>query len=155
MSLLDDLLDAKTEFLQDEWDKWILNNWKNRPNMKMGQASGWFCDNHKLALEDFNKLKRTPNHIAHINCSVSRYIAAYLPTLNTHLWNGNKTPEELLSICQHQKLLSKPADGHKIKEEAKARISNYRDKALATLEKMGRLQSNDAHGRRNWRAAKP
>lgn len=155
MNFLDELLGAKTEFLQDEWDKWLLDNWKARPSMRMKQACRWFCDNHKLTFEELNKLKRTPRHISHSSCSLSRYIAAYLPTLNTHLWNGNKTPEELLVICQHQNLLMKPADAHKVKDEARARTKNYQQKALDTLRKIGHLDNNAAHGRRNWRAAKP
>jgi hypothetical protein len=154
MTLLDELLEAKTEFLQEEWDKYLIYTWKNKPYWSIVYTKFKFLEANKVREDDFYKLKRVPKFTRHHRCRVTRYIAAYLPTLSTHLWNGNKTDEELLKICSKCNLLNLPVDTAKISKESE-QLSRTKDLfKKAMLERKGYDDMKEKTNRSNWGAAK-
>jgi hypothetical protein len=154
MNLLDELLNAKTEFLQEEWDKFMIQAWKTKPNWTMAYMRYKFIEENKIDKLNFSELKRTPKFLRHYRCRITRYIAAYLPTLSTCLWNGNKTDEELLQICSKSRLLNIPVDNTQVIRESTELIRAKGRYEKAILERDGFDTNKEKTNRSNWGAAK-
>lgn len=154
MSFLDEIQDAKKEFLQEEWDKLIIDSWKNNPNSILLFMINDFMRKYNLGAQEFFKLKRVPRYTYQQRVRITRFIAAYLPLLSTHLWNGNKNTEELLKICTKLSTMWDPSDaqkGRKEYNELKAAEKKY-EKGM--MEKKAVKEYHQNSNRSNWGAAK-
>lgn len=112
MNFLDEFKEARRDFLQESWDKYLVDGWRNYPNSSMAKTMGSFKVKYKITDEEALSLKRMPKTKFQFTTSVSRFIAAYLPQLNTHLWNNNKSFDELVKICGLHDSLKYPMDSY-------------------------------------------
>lgn len=153
MNLLEELLGAKDEFLQDEWDRGLIHLWRTYPSLKMYRVATHFMAKYRLNADQMFSLKRTPKPWEQ-KITVSRFIAAYLPRLNAHLWNNNKTEEELFSICKKEIKLHRPADDRQYIEEHTELARSKKDYRLSQIEyaESGRLWENQKLS--NWGVVK-
>ena len=117
MGLREELQQAAQDYLQDQWDEFLLVRWRKYGYQHMNNSVRVFMGIHKLTSEQFNALQRIPVYDRHRNCSLSRYIAAYLPCLSTMLWDGNKTDEAMLAAMKGMRVLAVPVDKHKSSRE--------------------------------------
>lgn len=154
MNLLDEIQEARQEFLQEAWDKAIVEAWKERPNINMGKLCYSFSLKYKLKEDEIFSIKRTPRFRSQFRNSITRYVAAYLPTLNTCLWNGNKTFDELVLICSKSVMSERPADTDKVIEESNDRAKTRRKYNQHETEHIFSDLLFDAQKRSNWGVAK-
>lgn len=155
MNIFDEIEQACLEVLQEKWDRNLIFCWKKYPYQKMDAIVKHFMAEFKVDTKTLDKLKRIPFTRIQDTTRISRFIPAYLPVLNTHLWNGNKTDDELVAICSHLHLLKYPCDATKDvkdKRELKQSKTVYEH---ALTEKFKRSENRAKYGRRNWEAAKP
>lgn len=154
MNLLDEIQEARQEFLQEAWDRTLVKEWKERPNMRMGMLCYQFESKYKLKEKEIFSLKRVPKFKFQARNAVTRFIAAYLPTLNTCLWNGNKTFDELVLICSKSNMLLRHADKDKVSEESNERAITRRKYNQHETENLFSNILFDAQKRSNWGVAK-
>lgn len=154
MNILDEVQDAKKEFLQEEWDKLLLDLWRNHPNMVMGRAITSFMKQYHLGSKEFFALRRVPRSVYQQRTRITRYIAAYLPLLNTHLWNNVKTTQELLKICLSLSTMWNPADIAKVDKESKEKSDSRKQYRKGLMEKYAAKDHYSKSSRSNWDAAK-
>ena len=154
MNLLDEIQEARQEFLQEAWDRTLVKEWKERPSMRMGMLCYQFGLKYKLKENEIFSLKRVPKYKHQSRNSVTRFIAAYFPTLNTCLWNGNKTFDELVLICSKSVMPLRPADTDKVVEESNDRAKTRRKYNQHETENLFSDMLFDAQKRSNWDVAK-
>lgn len=154
MNLLDEIQEARQEFLQDAWDRCLVETWKESPNTRMGTLCYQFGAKYKLKDGEIFSLKRVPKLKRQINNYITRFIAAYLPTLSTCLWNGNKTFDELVLICSKSTMLLRPADANKVAAESNNRATTRKKYNKHETEHMMSKLLFDAYKRSNWDVAK-
>jgi len=100
MTIIEEMKKIKFEMLQDEWDKYLINLWYEHADYKIDMAEYIFRDRNKITIEEFNKLKRVTLFQSHSKQSISRFIAANLPALNSALFNKNNTKEAILKFMK-------------------------------------------------------
>jgi hypothetical protein len=122
--------------------------------MRMGVLCYQFGLKYKLKDAEIFSLKRVPKYKHQSRNSVTRYVAAYFPTLNTCLWNGNKTFDELVLICSKSVMPSCPADTAKVVEESNDRAKTRRRYSQHETEHIFSDMLFDAQKRSNWGVAK-
>jgi len=154
VNLLDEIQDARQEFLQDAWDRCLVETWKESPNTRMGTLCYQFAAKYKLKDGEIFSLKRVPKFKRQINAAITRFIAAYLPTLSACLWNGNKTFDDLVLICSKSPMLIYPADAKKVVAESNDRITTRRKYFKHEIEHIMSDLLFDAQKRSNWDVAK-
>lgn len=154
MNILDELQEAKNEFIQEEWDKTLINLWKTRPNDVMGYVIAKFIEDYKITPNDFFKLNRIPKSTRQQRTRITRFIAAYLPVLSTHLWNNNKTQDELLKICINIRTMWNPSDSFKAAAEFQEKRKQENEYRKAQMENHEYLNYKERINRSNWGAAK-
>jgi hypothetical protein len=154
VNLLDEIQEARQEFLQDAWDRCLVETWKEKPSIKMGVLCYQFGTKYKLKDGEIFSLKRVPKFKHQINNAITRFIAAYLPTLSTCLWNGNKTFDELVLICSKSPMLINPADAKKVAAESNERFVTRRKYNKHETENMLSDLLFDSQKRSNWGVAK-
>ena len=113
------LLSAEKDMLQKAWDAYLVGCWYKKPNKKMQWCATDFVKEHKIPYEKFYDLKRIPRFEWHRSVRVTRFVAAHLPKLNTALWGGKLSDEELLSRLFKSDIdtMDKAADKHKYQSE--------------------------------------
>ena len=153
MNIADEIRAANQELLQDQWDKWLIEGWKNYKDQLMHNACSIFCFRNKISEEDFRLLKRTPKHQYHFRCRVSRYFAAYLHSVSEALWNG-WADETVLKLMKKTDIEMVPFDASKYKkeraEQQKANKSAMAEQVSHDLVKRQR----ESNSRSNWKACK-
>ena len=154
LELLDEVAtETKKEDLQEAWDRCVLEHYLSNNNM--GKLIGWFCLDHNLDLDQFNKLRRTPKYKHHIICQPSRYLAAYLPKLWELLMAG-KTNDEIIAYLKRYNLrtLDKPIDLKKAAKEAKVRQQDTLKDKRNVLEQKSRFGQRLRASKANWNTVK-
>lgn len=145
---------AHNDYLQDQWDRWLIEGWTKYKSVGMPKTINIFCFKHGITDEKFFSLKRTPKKGMHLKCSLTRYIAAYLPLLNTMLWNGVKTENEMAKIIKAIDTDPWPSDSSKVtKEDYEFKKSAKEAMAEKVSSELVREQ-RASNGRRNWNACK-
>jgi len=154
MTIKEDLEAAHWDYLQDEWDKNLLEVWRKWPNMNMSKLVFSFNKKHDLADFDINKLKRAPQQmVMHWRCGVTRYVAAFMPTISTMLFDG-LPDEKIFPVLQKTSLLKMPCDLKQMsRESSKFRAAT---KAASVENKSWRLvkEQRASNSRSNWTACK-
>jgi hypothetical protein len=154
MTIKEDLEAAHWDYLQDEWDKNLLEVWRKRPNAQMTMVVANFTQKHDLAFYDINKLKRAPLQMAcHWRCRITRYVAAFMPRISTMLFDG-LSDDKVFPVLQKTHLLNKPSDSKLRSRETsnlKAAI-----KAASVVNQSWRLvkEQRASNSRSNWTACK-
>jgi hypothetical protein len=155
LELLDEVAaETKQEDLQEAWDKWLLKHYLS--NIHMGKLTTWFCSEHNLTWDEFNKLKRVPKYKIHSFATTSRYLAAYLPKIWELLMAG-KTNEEILAYLKRFKVrtLDKPIDLKKTASETKERQQDMLKDKRNVLEQKSRFGQRLRASKANWNTVKP
>ena len=152
MNFLDEFKEARRDFLQESWDKYLVEGWRNYPNANMAKTMGSFKVKYKITDEEALTLKRMPKTKFQFTTSVSRFIAAYLPKLNTHLWNDNKSFDELVEICGLHDSLKYPVDSYD-KEVRQLRYDQIKYRKSMVERALDSVVYNDQK-RSNWSVAK-
>ena len=153
MDIIEELRKANTEYLQDAWDKWLVNGWRESNAITRFAVEG-FVKHYKMTYEDFYKLRRVPAYGKQQNTRLSRFVAAYLPRLNTLLWSDNLTDEQILKGMKKFDTQLKPADERKVKKEAAERTKAIKE---AFAEKVSHDLVRDQReytAKSNWRHCK-
>lgn len=120
IDIAEEMKAAHKQYLQDEWDRWLITGWKNG-NVIMWNCVKGFIAKYNITFDQLNELERTPKYKRHSVCMLTRYIAAYLPTLNTMLWNGTASDELMLHAMKGMKALTNPFDAGKCSRERSKR----------------------------------
>ena len=153
MDLVEEIKAAHMAYLQDEWDKWLLEGWR-RANVRMKTALRCFMAKYNIDLDTLLSLKRTPTAAWQTTTLVTRFIAAHLPVLNEMLWNGNIDQERLLIFMKTLNTQDELADTRKVQRESterrKARKEANAENAAHYLVKMQR----DYTAHSNWKTCK-
>lgn len=156
MSLLIELLnEARGDVVQEDWDLTLISLFRAVKFPRMQEVIDNFRYRNKLSFEEFSRLKRIPKHPMHFRCGLRRFIAAYLPDLNTKLLDTDMTDEQLLAWMNRVNLdiQQLPADLHKVQSEARARRrANLLMQVDRTQKEQAKL-NNLAHGR-GWNTVK-
>jgi len=126
MNIQDELKREYDEYLQERWDTALVEAFfSNLAYVKIGVLCAKFIDDNKIAPEKLWGLKRTPKGSKHNSVSVRRFIAAYLPVLNTHLWDGKRSKEVIARMLNKSDLDTRDqfdmSDVNKVIEESKER----------------------------------
>ena len=154
LELLDEVaVETKQEDLQEAWDRCVLKHYLSNKNM--GNLIGWFCSDHNLDLDQFNKLRRTPKYKHHIICQPSRYLAAYLPKLWELLMAG-KTNNEIIAYLKRYNLrtLDQPIDRKKTASETRERRQDMFKDKRNVLEQKSRFGLRLRTSKSNWNTVK-
>lgn len=154
--------EAYLEGLQLAWDKHLVHGWFNYSKCSMRMcAAEFFRDNfqaltNEKAKEYFHKLKRTPQFKHHWHSCVSRFIAAYLPRLNTVLWAGKLSEDAVVARLNASGLTTndKPSN-HAAYRRDKAEQNNAEraERAYTSLRRL-RSDARDATSKSNWKTCK-
>jgi hypothetical protein len=154
LDLLDEVVtETKREDLQEAWDRLLLKQYLGNNNM--GRLVNWFCSDHNLDWDQFNRLERVPKYKYQVICQPSRYLAAYLPKIWELLMAG-KTNEEILAYLKRFKVrtLDKPIDLKKAASEAKERQQDTLKDKRNVLEKKSRKGLRLRASKSNWNFVK-
>jgi hypothetical protein len=89
LTLKEELELAELEYLQDAWDKELVDNWIKNPSWYLYPIVDKFRIKHKIGWDKFGNLKRVPRNKYQYAC-VSRFVAAYLPKLSATLFATDK-----------------------------------------------------------------
>lgn len=122
INLADEFLQAKIDYLQDEWDKYIVLQWKTKGRVSMQTCVHAFCRKHNIVPEFlFENIKRIPRGTYQYRCAISRFVAAYLPKLSDMLFSSQNINDEVL-LAQMKKMvvLKNPIDASKTAREQRA-----------------------------------
>ena len=154
LELLDEVAtETKEEDLQEAWDRCGLKHYLSNKNM--GNLIGWFCSDHNLDWDQFNKLRRVPKHKYQVFCQPSRYLAAYLPKLWELLMAG-KTNDEIIAYLKRYNLrtLDQPIDRKKTASETKERRQDMLKDKRNVLEQKSRFGQRLRASKANWHTVK-
>jgi hypothetical protein len=154
LELIDEVAtEVKKEDLQEAWDRLLLKQYLGNNNM--GRLVNWFCSDHNLDWDQFNRLERVPKYKYQVICQPSRYLAAYLPKIWELLMAG-KTNEEILAYLKRFKVrtLDKPIDLKKAASEAKERQQDTLKDKRNVLEKKSSKGLRLRKSKANWHTVK-
>lgn len=154
MGLLDEIMqEAKDDVLQEEWDKTLLSAFKGTTYITTGFVVGKFMKDNKISIDKFHTLKRVPHYSRHYKTRIPRFIAAYLPDLNSKLYDSNMSDDELVAWMNKVNLDTGdlPADKHKANSERGTRVRTDQKLAANTI---AAAFYKGAFGRRQWEQVK-
>lgn len=120
MDIAEELKQAHIEYLQDEWDKWLVRGWRIN-NVMTGYSMKAFMKKFNVDYDTLYSLKRTPRTRTQQHTRLSRYVAAYLPLLNTMLWGDVLTDEQIVAAIKNIDTMMNPSDNHKCRKESQER----------------------------------
>ena len=134
MSIFDDIKQAYLDYIQNEWDKWLLRDWKNPKAYVMAWSVENFVKKHRISYDDFYELKRVPKNSFQQKCLVTRFVAGFLPSLSNLLWDEIGTEAQLLKFMKKLDTLKTSADSAKYQRERReqtraAKEANAENKA--------------------------
>ena len=155
MNLLEEIQEARDEFLQEAWDRHLIESWMKYGNANIGKSIGSFKKKYNLNNAQVLSLKRTPKTKIQFTTSATRYIAAYLPVLSTHLWNGEKDLDRLAKICALYDSLKYPADAKKVQADKSELRRTGLKYQTSMLQKKFDTAFYDQQNRSNWEVSKP
>ena len=155
MNLLEEIQDARNEFLQEAWDRHLIESWMKFGDANIGKSIGSFKKKYNLNDDQVFSLKRTPKTKIQFTTSATRFIAAYLPVLNTHLWNGEKDIDRLAKICAKYDSLKYPADDRKVQSDTKELRRSKIKYEKSMMERKIDHVVYEEQKRSNWGVSKP
>ena len=155
MSLLTELFyEARSEVLQEDWDKCLLSAWRSSKFLRTESVVGKFRDAYQLTKEEFSKLRRVPYFSNQFKTRIPRFVAAYLPDLNEKLFGSNLCDEDLLVFMRNLETLHRPFDHRNSTEDFRVRKSGSDTDSANRLSAKMSSSKNFAHSRR-WETVKP
>lgn len=153
MNIIEEIKAANQIYLQEQWDKWLIDGWKNYKDQFMQASCDIFCYKNKISKDNFMLLKRTPKLPYHFRCRINRYFAAYLHDVSEALWNGWSDS----SVLQMMKNLDTDLKQSDEKKYRKERNEHKRSCKSAMAEQVAhdlvKLQ-RETNSRSNWKACK-
>lgn len=149
MDIIEELRKANTEYLQDAWDKWLVNGWRTS-NAITRYAVEAFVKKHGMKYEDFYNLRRVPLHGFQQKTRLSRFIAAYIPRLNTLLWADGLTDDQIISAMKKFDTQNNPADQEKVKRETAERSKAISEAYAETVSHRLVREQRESTAKSNW-----
>lgn len=153
MNIQDLVKEANQNYLQSEWDKFLIDGWF-QPNRVMRYLVKDFMKTHKISYKEFDLLKRVPLYQTQQKCTVTRFVAAYFPVISNMLWNNVETKETIVKALKKQKMLSQSIDSAKVQQEQlemkKARKEAMSEGVSHRLVK----EQRESNSRSNWSVCK-
>ena len=149
-----EMQEAYDSYLQDEWDRWLVEAWMKYNSVYMPKSVNIFCYKHGISSEKFFSLKRTPKIGHHLKCAVTRYVAAYLPLLNTMLWDGKKSVDEIVKIMKVIDTQMNPSDSKKVIQEHYEFTKTAKEAMAENYARSLVRDQREANGRSNWKVCK-
>ena len=150
------------EQLQLAWDNHLVTAWYEYPKASMRRVVGsFFSDNLKGMTEEkriemFGKLKRVPYVYNHWRSCASRFIAGYLPRLNTVLWNDRLSRDEIITRLNASGIEATriPDNAAQYKRDRAEQDKAVRDeRAFSSLRRL-RADARYESSRSNWKVCK-
>lgn len=146
--------DAYTDYLQNEWDNWLIDGWQKYNSINMQKSKNYFCYKYNINDDRFVKLKRIPKFTRHYRCCLTRYIAAYLPKINTMLWNGTASKETILKVMKKIDTSPIPSDASKVSKENYERTIAKKEAMAESVSHQLVKEQRESNGRNNWKVCK-
>lgn len=157
MDIIEQLKAAHKEYLQDAWDAHLVEWWYNFSKKSIRTCVNVFMANNNIkSFDDVRGMLRTPKEKHQWHTCVSRFIAGYLPKLNTALWGDKLDREELLKRLRATKMdtINRALDYDKYRREHKEEAYAVRDaNAFSALKKI-RADARLATSKSNWKVCK-
>ena len=154
--------EAYVDELQLAWDTHLVTAWYEYPKASMRRVVGSFFSGNlkgmteEKRIEMFDKLKRVPCVYNHWRSCASRFIAGYLPRLNTVLWNGKLPRAEIvkrLNASGIEATLNPDNVERHRKEKAEQDAAEKAEHLYSSLRRL-RADARYASSRSNWKACK-
>ena len=154
--------EAAHEQLQLAWDTHLVTAWYEYPKASMRKVVGVFFSRNfqnvteEKKLEMFDKLKRIPCVSNHWKSCASRFIAGYLPRLNTVLWNDKLSRDEIIKRLNASGIdaTRNPDNIEKHRKEKAEQDAAERAEHLYSPLRRLRADARYASSRSNWKACK-
>lgn len=127
MSLFNDLAEARAEYLQQKWDRFLVDCWCDTPAHIVGGKCNQFCEMAGISDDEFYTLLRGPSETYQRAESVQRFVAAHLPRISAYFFDHPKIISDMSLRAvgaakigaSKIKTLSSQSDAVKKKAEAK------------------------------------
>ena len=141
--------DAMALVAQRAWDAHLVKTWRERPFLPVfACAAEFFHGSNSSGLE------RVPAHDRHnLHCSVTRFVAAYLPKTNDALWDG-RSDDYVLLVIAREKLSKVASDELKVRDEKYAKRSAIALDRLAKTKRSMHASNLEKNARRSWSTVK-
>lgn len=153
MDILEEMRKANTEYLQDAWDKWMINGWRNGNAITRFSVEA-FTKHYKMSYTDFYNLRRVPLNTMQQKTRLSRFIAAFLPKLNTLLWSDNLTDEQILRAMKRYDTQKNPSDARKVNQEGRERRKAMKEAAAENKSHLLVKEQREYTSKSNWKYCK-
>ena len=150
------------EQLQLAWDNHLVTAWYEYPKASMRKVVGVFFSRNfqnvteEKKLEMFDKLKRVPCVSNHWRSCASRFIAGYLPRLNTVLWNDTLSRDEIITRLNASGIEATRTPDNAAqhnRDKAEQDKAERAERAYSSLRRL-RADARYASSRSNWKACK-
>ena len=154
--------EAALEHMQLAWDTHLVTAWYEYPKASMRKVARVFFQQNckgmteEKAYEVFGKLKRAPWAYPHWKSCASRFIAGYLPRLNTVLWNDTLSRDEIIKRLNASGIDATRNPDNIEKHRKEKAEQDAAEKAEHLYSSLRRLRSDAryASSRSNWKACK-
>ena len=153
MGIKEDLEFARHDYLQEEWDKFLLDSWRNAPNTTMSKIVYSFSSKNLLKDDEIFTFNRTPKYKIHFRCRIHRYMAAFLPKISELLFSG-LPDEKILPVLAKSNRLITPSDTYKKRVEIKLIKDSNKDNQKTIFNLKAFNGQHLSSLRSNWKACK-
>jgi hypothetical protein len=150
------LKEAHEDMLQELWDRALIKAFRHKGVRYVDVLVRMFVQGEKISYPRLNALKRTPRHGKQLRCTVTRYVAAYLPRLNEKLWDSNMTEDQLVMWLARGGMdtLFTPSDWKKEGRERESFIRAMDKDKRVLVEQQAQQEHRLTMSRSNWSAIK-
>ena len=153
MDILEEMRKANTEYLQDAWDKWLINGWRNSNAITRFSVEA-FTKHYKMSYTDFYNLRRVPLNNLQQKTRLSRFIAAFLPKLNTLLWSDRLTDEQILKAMKKYDTQIVASDYQKVHKEGRERRKAMKEAGAENKSHLLVKEQRESTAKSNWKHCK-
>ena len=153
MNIQDLIKEANNDYLQDKWDRFLVDGWYQH-NRVMRFLTKDFMKDNGISCQEFDSLQRTPQYIIQQKCTVTRFFAAYLPVISNMLWNNNQDKETIVKALKKQKLLKQMIDSSKVQKEQQEMKKARKDAMSEGVSHKLVKEQRESNSRSNWGVCK-
>lgn len=154
--ILNEIRAALTDGLQELWNKHLLEAWRKYPYGNMRKCVSDFEQKYRVTYTEIEPLKFVPTRLRNFHwiCTVTRFVAAFIPQLNHLLWDSNLSDEELLKRMPKMTYYLTPSDHATNALKQKEIRSTKRAYRAARMNSASVHDLYEAHNGHNWTACK-
>jgi len=141
---------AKMDYLQDQWDIFLISQWMDFPDSTISFSRGVFVSREGCSFEDIDALNRSPGHEMRY-MTIMRVFAEYLPRVSKILFDGADV-NTAISALKNSKLQGVAAYKQAAYKDARERAKTRRDNISAQESKANIHRINRASS--DWNTVK-